>query len=159
MPEDIWNMDETGFRISISKDQVVVTKRKRAHYFGIPENRESAIAIEAISAGGRVLPAFLILSGQVHMAHWYQQAELEDDIAIVTSATGYSNDEISLEWLKHFDTHLKPTVGTYRLLIFDGHGSHCTWEFVNYCEENNIVPFGLPPHLTHLVQPLDVMVF
>ena len=24
---------------------------------------------------------------------------------------------------------------------------------------NNIIPFGLPPHLTHLLQPLDVVVF
>jgi hypothetical protein len=158
--EDIWNMDETGFRIGIGKDQVVVTKRKRAHYFGIPENRESATDIEAISIGGRVIPAFLILSGQIHMAYWYQQAELEDNIAIITSATGYSNDEISLEWLKHFDTYTKAgTVGRYRLLIFDGHGSYCTWEFVNYCEHNNIIPFGLLPHLIHLVQPLDVIVF
>jgi phosphoglycolate phosphatase-like HAD superfamily hydrolase len=50
-PEDIWNMDETGFRIGMGKDQLIVTKRKRAHYFGIAENRESATAIEAISAG------------------------------------------------------------------------------------------------------------
>ncbi|KJZ68610.1 hypothetical protein HIM_11998 [Hirsutella minnesotensis 3608] len=39
-PDDIWNMDETGFRIGVGKDQLIVTKRKRAHYFGIPENRE-----------------------------------------------------------------------------------------------------------------------
>ncbi|KAM4067405.1 Tc5 transposase DNA-binding domain-containing protein [Hirsutella rhossiliensis] len=67
-PEDIWNMDETGFRIGVGKDQLIVTKRKRAHYFGIPENRESATDIEAISAGGACIPPFLILSGQMHMS-------------------------------------------------------------------------------------------
>ena len=45
-------MDETGFRIGVGKDQLIVTKRKRAHYFGIPENRESATAIECISVNG-----------------------------------------------------------------------------------------------------------
>ena len=70
-PQDIWNMDETGFRIRVSKNQFIVTKRKRAHYFGIPENRESTTAIEAISTGGHHIPAFLILSGQMHMAQWY----------------------------------------------------------------------------------------
>jgi hypothetical protein len=70
-PESIWNMDETGFRIGVGKDQLIVTKRKRAHYFGIPENRESATSIEAISASGEVLPAFLILAGLMHMGHWY----------------------------------------------------------------------------------------
>jgi len=63
-PESIWNMDETGFQIGVGKDHFIVTKRQRAHYFGIPENRESATAIEAISAGGHYIPAFLILSGQ-----------------------------------------------------------------------------------------------
>ncbi|KAM4067464.1 Tc5 transposase DNA-binding domain-containing protein [Hirsutella rhossiliensis] len=71
-PEDIWNMDETGFRIGVGKDQLIVTKRKRAHYFGIPENRESATDIEAISASGESIPPFLILSGQMHMTSWYQ---------------------------------------------------------------------------------------
>jgi len=34
-PTDIWNMDETGFRIGMGKDQMIVTKRKRAHYRSI----------------------------------------------------------------------------------------------------------------------------
>jgi hypothetical protein len=64
IPTDIWNMDETGFKIGIGKDQMIVTKRNRTHYFGLPEKRESATAIEPISAGGHYIPAFLILSSQ-----------------------------------------------------------------------------------------------
>ena len=157
---DIWNMDETGFQIGVGKDQLIVTKRKRAHYFGIPENRESATAIEAISAGGRFIPAFLILSGQLHMSQWYQLRELEGDTVIGTSSTGYSNDELGLNWIKHFDKHtVKGTQGSKRLLIIDGHGSHHTKQFIQYCDDHGIIPFGLPPHLTHLLQPLDVVVF
>ena len=160
LPESTWNMDETGFRIGMGKDQLIVTKRKRAHYFGIPENRESAIAIECISAGGNHLPAFLILSGQMHMAQWYQVAELHLDTAIHPAESGYSNNEISLEWLKHFEEHSKRTsLGVKRLLILDGHGSHHTRQFIQYCDDHNIIPFGMPPHLTHLLQPLDVVVF
>jgi hypothetical protein len=160
VPEDIWNMDETGFRIGVGKDQMIVTKRDRAHYLGIPENRESATAIEAISAGGQYIPAFLVLTGNFHMAQWYQQPELDPRTAIVTSASGYSNDQISLEWIKHFELHTHAsTVGKKRLLILDGHGSHHTIEFIQYCDNHDIIPFGLPPHLTHLLQPLDVVVF
>ncbi|KJZ68221.1 hypothetical protein HIM_12386 [Hirsutella minnesotensis 3608] len=72
-PDDIWNMDETGFRVGVGKDQLIVTKRKRSHYFSIPENRESATLIEAISAARRFTPAFIILAGQNHMANWYHQ--------------------------------------------------------------------------------------
>ncbi|KJZ68840.1 hypothetical protein HIM_11770 [Hirsutella minnesotensis 3608] len=62
-PDDIWNMDETGFRVGVGKDQLIITKRKRSHYFGIPENRESATLIEAISAVGHFTPTFIILAG------------------------------------------------------------------------------------------------
>ena len=68
-PEDIWNMDETGFQIGVGKDQLVVTKRKRARYLGVPTNRESATAIEAISTSGQYALAFLILTGHVYLEH------------------------------------------------------------------------------------------
>ena len=97
-PADLWNMDETGFCIGVGKDQLVVTRRrKRASYLGIPQNRESATAIEAISAGGQYLPAFLILTGQVHMSRWYQVKQLEGDTYISLSLIGYSNDKLSLQ--------------------------------------------------------------
>ncbi len=70
--DDIWNMDETGFRIGIGKDHLVVTKQRRTHYFALPENRESATSVEAISPASRYIPAFLIFSGKVHMARWYK---------------------------------------------------------------------------------------
>ncbi|CAG9950794.1 unnamed protein product [Clonostachys rosea f. rosea IK726] len=54
LPDDTWNMDETGFRIGMKSNAMIITKRKRAHYFALPENRESATAVEAISASGRV---------------------------------------------------------------------------------------------------------
>ena len=49
--------------------------------------------------------------------------------------------------------------GEWRMLILDGHGSHLTMEFMDYCWDHKIVPFLLPPHLTHLLQPCDVGIF
>ncbi|KFA81768.1 hypothetical protein S40288_11568 [Stachybotrys chartarum IBT 40288] len=62
LPDEIWNMDETGFRSGMGTNAVVITKRKKALYFGLPTNRESATAVEAISAAGNVIPLFLILA-------------------------------------------------------------------------------------------------
>ena len=45
------------------------------------------------------------------------------------------------------------------LFIVDGHGSHVTWDFLSYCLKNNILILCLPPHSTHLLQPLDVRIF
>jgi hypothetical protein len=38
----------------------------------------------------------------------------------------------------------------------DEHGSHETREFMKYAEDHKIQIFALPPHTTHILQPLDV---
>ena len=113
-PDNIWNMDETGFRIGIKKDQFVVTRRVRVHLFSTPENRESVIAIKAISAGGTALPAFLILTGKVRIEQWYQVPELDPNTKIVLSKSEYTNNEITFQWLQHFrNIPNQPVVNAY----------------------------------------------
>ena len=56
--EDLYNIDESGFRISIRKDQLIITKRRRAYYFGILINRELATIVKAIRASREVIPPF-----------------------------------------------------------------------------------------------------
>lgn len=50
-------------------------------------------------------------------------------------------------------------IGRKRLLILDGYGSRYTKPYIKYCDDHNIILFGLPPHSTHILQPLDVVVF
>jgi hypothetical protein len=45
------------------------------------------------------------------------------------------------------------------MLILDGHGSYLTAEFDQTCTKNNIIPVCMPPHSSHLLQPLDVSCF
>lgn len=51
------------------------------------------------------------------------------------------------------------STGHYRLLILDGHESHHSVDFEKYCEENHIITLCMPPHSSHLLQPLDVGCF
>lgn len=44
-------------------------------------------------------------------------------------------------------------------MIVDGHDSHKTEQFITIAEEYNVILCALPPHTTHLLQPLDVKVF
>ena len=50
-------------------------------------------------------------------------------------------------------------VGVRRLLILDGHESHHSLGFQELCKENNIYTLCMPPHSSHLLQPLDVGCF
>ncbi|RAQ99893.1 pogo transposable element [Stemphylium lycopersici] len=66
-----------------------------------------------------------------------------------------------LAWLKQvFDRETKKKARTsWRLLILDGHGSHVSMEFIEYCDANKILLMIYPPHSTHTLQPLDVVMF
>lgn len=45
------------------------------------------------------------------------------------------------------------------MLVLDGHESHELAAFQDYCKLYNIITLGLPPHSSHLTQPLDVGCF
>jgi DDE superfamily endonuclease len=51
------------------------------------------------------------------------------------------------------------TKGVYRLLILDGHSSHVTPEFDLFAKEHLIITLCMPPHSSHLLQPLNVNCF
>ena len=159
-PEDQWNFDETGYRMGMGReDWVISVDVVRRIYSKCPDNRESLTAMECINGVGRDIPPMLILTGIQQLAPWFNN-DLDDDIAITTAETGYTNDWISLQWVKHFEKYsAKRQQGAWRLLLMDGHGSHHTYEFLKFCEDHKIKAVGMPPHTTHLLQPLDVCVF
>jgi hypothetical protein len=66
-----------------------------------------------------------------------------------------------VDWLiRCFDPETRDkAAGEYHLLICDGHDSHIAAEFIAHCIDNNILLMILPPHSSHLTQPLDVGVF
>ena len=78
-----------------------------------------------------------------------------------SSPSGWTNNNLGLAWLKQvFDRETKAKARqSYRLLILDGHGSHVTMEFIQYCDKNKILLAIYPPHSTHTLQPLDVCLF
>ena len=64
----------------------------------------------------------------------------------------------AFQWLQHFDQHTKSRLtqrGDYRFLFMDNHPSHIGFDFINYCQNHRIIPWAIPPKLTHLLQPLD----
>ena len=125
-----------------------------------PGNREWATAIACVNAEGWSIPPFLIVKGQYHLANWYTKGDLPLDWAVKTTSNGWTNNETGLQWLKHFDSYTAPRArGVYRMLVLDGHESHESVEFHNYCKHHNIVPICLPPHSSHLTQPLDIGCF
>ena len=75
---------------------------------------------------------------------------------------GWTDQELGTKWLeKDFEpeTAARNISGGYRLLILDGHNSHCTLHFCQFAEKHRIIILCLPSHTTHALQPCDVAVF
>lgn len=93
------------------------------------------------------------------MADWTNDNQTGGELFAV-SDSGYTNDELGLQWLAHFIKHVGATAGgpTF-VLMCDSHTSHINDDFDIEAEKHNIWPYRFPSHLTHILQPLDVAVF
>ena len=95
---DIYNFDESGFRIGVGKNQWIVTRiLDRQLSLGSNTNRETVTVVEAISGDGYVLPPMVILKGVLLQERWFTTTNIGDDYLIAVSDTGYSNDVLCFQ--------------------------------------------------------------
>jgi hypothetical protein len=155
----VYNFDECGFCPGQGKSRKVIGQK--GSQLAEASRGENITMIECIAADGWQMDPFLIFtSSGIFMESWFYGSEdLPPNTTVAVSPTGWINDRLALVWLDLFN---KATSGPDRLnsrekrvLIFDGHGTHLTLEFLQFCEEWDIIPFGFLPHTTHLCQPLD----
>ncbi|EOA85915.1 uncharacterized protein SETTUDRAFT_78617, partial [Exserohilum turcica Et28A] len=165
----IYNMDEKGFMLGVvnrsrrifSRASYEEGRRRSTIQDG---SREWITLLACICADGSYLePALIYQSASGSIQDTWLQA-LDPDthqIRVSSSPSGWTNNEIGLAWLQQvFDRGTRAKArSSYRLLILDGHGSHLTMDFIDYCDQNKILLAVYPPHSTHTLQPLDVSMF
>jgi DDE superfamily endonuclease len=90
--------------------------------------------------------------------------------SVSVSPKGWTDQELGLKWLEQdFEPNTRSTTSStsllptapqaYRLLILDGHNSHCTYPFIKFAADHRIIIICLPSHTTHALQPCDVGIF
>ena len=152
--------DETGFTMGVAGTTKVVTASdRRTRPLGIqPGDCEWVTLVAGINAMGWAIPPFLIFKAKNHDQALYR--EIPGDWRIGVSDNGWTTNELGLAWLQHFIQHTRArTVGSHRLLIIDGHESHKSLAFQDLYEESKIFTLYMPPHSSHILQPLDVGCF
>jgi hypothetical protein len=159
--EDVYNFDETGFQMGQIRSAMVVTSSERSlrpkQVQG--HSQEWITVIQGINSQGWALPPFIIFKGKQYQSTWFEE-DFPEDWQLSLSSNGWTTNQHGLEWLKHFDLHTQSrSKGQKRLLITDAHESHKSTEFIDYCSEHNIICLWMPPHASHLLQPLDVSCF
>jgi hypothetical protein len=157
---NIWNMDETGIALGVCSNQTVIgSSSTRRSYIKRPENREWVSIIESISAGGQRTKSLVIFKGKTIQNTWFSDKDIPDWL-YTTSENGWTSNAIGLRWLRDiFLPETRPEGNEARILLVDGHGSHATIEFMWECRQNNVHLVYLPPHSSHVLQPLDLACF
>jgi hypothetical protein len=126
-------------------------------------SREFITLLACVSAIGKALPPALIYKGESYDLQdtWVDEVGEQDNANFAASSNGWSNDAFGLKWLEQiFHRYTRRIAGNRRrLLIVDGHSSHLNMAFLNKCDELRILVLILPPHSTHRLQPLDLVLF
>ena len=157
--QQVYNMDEKGFMIGVlGRSKRVFSKRmwvrKEVKALIQDGNREWITVLACVCADGSALPPGIIYqatNGAIRDTWVSDIMAGEHQVHVSSSPSGWTNNDIGLAWLEQvFDRYTKPTsYRTHRLLILDGHGSHVTMDFIQYCDQNKILLAIFPPHSTH----------
>jgi hypothetical protein len=145
----------------ITASMVVTSAKKRGRTKKLQQgNREWISVIQAICANGWAIPPIIVFAGKYHLSNWYQDSIIPREWAIATNPNKWTTNEISVEFIRYFEKHTRGRKqGTYRLLMLNGHESHHSADFKAVCKKHNIITLCMPPHSSHLLQPLNIALF
>ena len=152
-PSLVTNCDETGLSsVPNSSNKVFAVKgTKQVQQLTLGERGTLTTILIAVNATGSIMPPFIIFKG----TRLPDVSQFPTDTFLTCSKSGYIDQHIFLDFLKHYNRHRVSIENKKAVLYFDGHRSHVTIEAIEYSIENNIELVCLPPHSSHRLQPLD----
>ena len=139
--ENRYNMDEARIMEGIGSNGLVLGRvGRRVTQRKTPGAKAWTSFIECISATGVALPPLVIFKGKTIQQQWYpRDMEPFRDWRFRSTENGWTSDEVAIWWLQRvFLPRTTTKDQEKRLLIFDGHGSHETDDFMYWCYENNV---------------------
>ena len=148
----IWNADEAGFPLCATSGKVVSIHNCKDVYAITADTKEQITCLCAVSASGEFIPPMHIFAGM--RFKYNPMLNCVDGAYFGHSPTGWISAELFYGWIaNHFAKRVtvRPVV-----LLVDGHTSHIDLHTSIFCQENNILLYCLPPHSSHITQPLDV---
>ena len=151
-PGQVFNCDEIGMAL-VHKPPKVITHKGQKHPYAVTSGDKSQITILACaSASGYTIPPMVIFDRK-HLQPEMTTGEVPGTFYGLLES-GWMDAELFEEWFKHHFLVHAPSARPL-LLLLDGHASHYNPGVLRMAAEGEIILFCLPPHTTHLLQPLD----
>ncbi|XP_005106626.1 CENP-B homolog protein 2 [Aplysia californica] len=158
-PKKIWNCDETGLKFLPDCSRVLQQKGARNVIARCSPSKESVTTLVCINAAGQAMPPLCVVKGKtVRSAQSFATQDGLEGTVWTYQANAWMDDDISVQW---FQKVFLPNCGEARpqLLILDSHHSHKVLEMLELAQKKDVHILALPPHTTHVLQPLDKVVF
>lgn len=151
-PGNVFNCDEIGLPLCPKCPKVVdqIGSKNPSHLTG---NSKSQITVMACgSAAGYAIPPFVIFDRKT-LNPEFTRGEVPGTLYGL-SQSGWMDRTLFSEWFfNHFLCYAPPIRPL--LLVMDGHSSHYCPEVIKAAAAEQIILYALPPHTTHLLQPMD----
>ena len=111
-----------------------------------------------MSAAGKFINPAIIFKGGSLVHSWFPP-NVPRSWQFKTSQNGWTSNQTAIDWLTNIFLPETTCGDRFRILVVDGHGSHATGEFMAICRANRVQLLFLPPHASHILQPLDLSCF
>ena len=150
-------MDESGFPLSGRPAHIVCKRGVKSPQAIIGGSGRENITVQVcVSADGKLVLSYVIYTGKYLMPNCTNGGPIGSRYGV--SPNGWMTTTAYINWFRNI---FIPSLPEERplLLVLDGHSSHISFEDRELAIENGVHMLKLPPHLTHLLQPLDVGVF
>ncbi|XP_030751409.1 uncharacterized protein LOC115878935 [Sitophilus oryzae] len=158
-PSQIWNLDESSFCTDPSKTKIVGQRGAPSTRTISGPGKQNTTVLMCCSASGEKAPPLIIFKGKHVWEQWTAPRGTEfPHTTYAATSKGWMETTV---FKNYFQNSFLKNIGPDRpvLVIYDGHASHLGADVINIAIENGITILKLPPHTSHILQPLDLCVF
>ena len=156
----LWNADETGFCTAAAGQRVLARRGSReVHETAGGSGRDYVTVLGAGSADGVRLAPYILYKGVNLYLRWTEGGPAGAMYGV--SKSGWMEADNFIAWFtKLFIPAVDHLLCTGPVVLFvDGHQSHLSLQLIYTAKEKGVHLYCLPPHTTHVLQPLDVGVY
>ncbi|XP_053405107.1 uncharacterized protein LOC128546129 [Mercenaria mercenaria] len=157
-PQNIYNIDEKGINTEYKPPNVIAGSNCKAQAV-MAERSKTVTIIGCGNALGVQIPPYFVFPGERFLDNLLDGKTPGADGTMTKS--GWSNYDIFSKYIKcRFLKYVQGRDSNEAILVlYDGHRSHFSIGLIDWALENNIILFVLPPHTSHILQPMDVGCF
>ncbi|KAJ8933286.1 hypothetical protein NQ314_014114 [Rhamnusium bicolor] len=159
-PRRIFNGDESGFGLCPKTGKVLGPKGfKNLYSIQQGNEKENVTVLITFNADGKFAPP-LVLFPYIRPPRALVD-NMPSEWVLGRSEKGWTTSEVFFKYLSNdFNKWLlKENIPRPIILFVDGHKSHLTMATSEWCDQNQVILYALPPNTTHILQPADVSVF